>query len=390
MSDQEYTFNCPRCGNELKSKSRYCMKCGYLNPSHPSNQDYLKRYGQDITEEYVVSQDGSMSSTTIQKNSKGVDLSFSSDTGSFTLCFLVNFLLYLIVVLVIGYSYYNQYSGNVYAIMSSDISIILLPVSLTFLLEYSFQLMFMKMNMRWWLALIPFVNVYCLCNAVNESGLFNLIVFFPIIGEFYLLYIWCKIAKGFHKSALLTLIFPEIMIPIIGFGGSCFNDVCYITEKDSLEKEYSKKRIFLGLCSFVMVVCVVLFTYSNFVSRDGKISRINNYYLYYASKIIVRETQKKVESNSFRCKGENKEMYFYYEDVEDYFYIPFYVYNDPIEAYVKVVPSIGKDSYLYYISITNKHYGFSETSSDLLKLDTIRDYSSLKFNEKDVNQCFLK
>ena len=55
MDDQEYTFTCPRCGNDIKNKSRYCMNCGYLNPSHPSNKGYFKQYGHNSKEEYVVS-----------------------------------------------------------------------------------------------------------------------------------------------------------------------------------------------------------------------------------------------------------------------------------------------------------------------------------------------
>ena len=38
---------CPRCGAELNSKQRYCMKCGALNYEHPDNQK-LKQY---ITEQ---------------------------------------------------------------------------------------------------------------------------------------------------------------------------------------------------------------------------------------------------------------------------------------------------------------------------------------------------
>ena len=35
MNDNSYTIFCSRCGAEMKSSARYCMKCGNLNPDHP-------------------------------------------------------------------------------------------------------------------------------------------------------------------------------------------------------------------------------------------------------------------------------------------------------------------------------------------------------------------
>ena len=37
---------CPRCGAEMSSEQRYCMKCGALNYDHPDNQQ-MKRYITD-------------------------------------------------------------------------------------------------------------------------------------------------------------------------------------------------------------------------------------------------------------------------------------------------------------------------------------------------------
>ena len=34
---------CPRCGAEMDSSKRYCMKCGALNYDHPDNQK-MKQY----------------------------------------------------------------------------------------------------------------------------------------------------------------------------------------------------------------------------------------------------------------------------------------------------------------------------------------------------------
>ena len=37
--DNGFKIFCPRCGNEMNSESRYCMKCGYLNTNNAANQN---------------------------------------------------------------------------------------------------------------------------------------------------------------------------------------------------------------------------------------------------------------------------------------------------------------------------------------------------------------
>ena len=42
MNDEQgSTIYCSRCGAEMKSTSRYCMKCGNLNYDHEDNKDYV-------------------------------------------------------------------------------------------------------------------------------------------------------------------------------------------------------------------------------------------------------------------------------------------------------------------------------------------------------------
>ena len=37
--NQDYKIYCPKCGNEMNSNSRYCMKCGFLNANNEANQN---------------------------------------------------------------------------------------------------------------------------------------------------------------------------------------------------------------------------------------------------------------------------------------------------------------------------------------------------------------
>ena len=95
----EYMYTCPRCGNEVSSKSRYCMKCGNLNPDHPDNKQYQKLINKNGMQEYQVGPDG-VSRPSFQVNAnvinkKSVEISFGSHMGNFMLCFIINLLLYL-------------------------------------------------------------------------------------------------------------------------------------------------------------------------------------------------------------------------------------------------------------------------------------------------------
>ena len=48
--EKEPTIFCSRCGAEMKSKSRYCMKCGNLNYEHDANEtmrQYIKEEDQE-------------------------------------------------------------------------------------------------------------------------------------------------------------------------------------------------------------------------------------------------------------------------------------------------------------------------------------------------------
>ena len=148
-NNEGFVFACPRCGNDMNSTARYCMKCGYLNPSHPDNKQYVKLINKNGIQEYNVS--GGTSSSTIKVNinevSKGaVDITFGEHTGSFTLCFIINFLFFLLLLISSVVGYYMLYSGNITSILSSELCYILFGIALYELYFYSVQLVYMKIT----------------------------------------------------------------------------------------------------------------------------------------------------------------------------------------------------------------------------------------------------
>jgi len=395
-NSNEYTFVCPRCGNEVKSSSRYCMKCGYLNPNHPDNKE-MGKYMPTGMQSYSVSEAGV--NTAFQANNNevrgAVETAFGSHMGSFTLCFAVNFICWLALLLALIISFYYVAGENVMMMLSSEFSYALLGTAVFSILQYGTELTYMKMNKRWWSSLIPIYNLYVLSDAVNEKKILNFLIFVPVIGQIYLLTVLYKMGKDFKSNGFLTMLFPFIMIPVIGFGSNAFRGVCYLSGRDSLEQEYGKKKIFLVSCVIAIVFSIVVFIYANTVSINKGVDRLSSYYLYFASQRVLRRTALKVENGVYECDSiEDNVLYFYFQDLDDYFSIPFYVYRNPIKAYVKVVVHKNGNgvlnTYDYYISMTDREYGFEEIKSDELDIEDIKEYKNLEEPYKTGNQCYFK
>ena len=390
MDDQEYMITCPRCGSEFKSTSRYCMKYGYLNPNHPGNETYFDKYSRNDMEEYTVS--GYTKDVISQPKGfkRGtINIFLSGDIGSFNLCFAINILCYLLCVAGIVYFYYDS-SPNLYMMMGTELSYVLLLFSFFSLFMYAIQLLYMKMNKRWIYALIPLVNLYVFSDAITKKKLMNLLVFIPVVGEIYLFYLLYQMGKAFKKSGLITMLFPIVMIPIIAFGGSGFHDICYVSEKDSLEKEYGKKKFYGISCAIVVVAGLGMIVYSNAVNINHEVDHINSYYLYYATKKTVRRVEIKLDSNLDRCTYTSDTKYFYFSDLYDFTFLPFYVFREPIEAYIKVVETPGEDGNSHreiYVSMTDGKYGYPETKYEDISFSTIVEYPVLDEVYENENRC---
>ena len=391
------TYICSRCGNEVNRKSRYCMKCGNLNPDHPDNAKYLSLINQNGKMEYQVGENGiSVQQPKVNQNevnAQGVLISFGDHMGSFNLCFFLNYFFFLFLCIGLFISQY-MVCGDFITLARTDFSYVLFILSLLSIFTYSYQLLFMKMNTRWWLAFLPIVNLYFFAYAINHNKLLSFLVYVPVIGEFYLLDLYWKLGKAFRSSGLLTILFPFIMIPIFGFGSSAFEGVCYISGRDTLEKEYSKKKLFLVSCVICIILSLVMIIFAHTVQIHDGIDEVSSYYLYYASQKVVKRTKLRVEKNLIDCdqKQENT-IYLHFQDLEDYFSLPFYVYRDPIEAVIKVYMPNGEgdpSSFQYYISMTDGTYGYPETPVDQVRIKTIQKYKELDSSYESGNQCYFK
>ena len=140
MNDDDRIIYCSRCGAEMKSSSRYCMKCGNLNYDHEANKSI--RYLQP-KEEQKAYQVGSGNSLFQNNTSVSNSVRVSSNVGNDKICFLVNYGIYLFAVLLCLFlSFHGKYTFS--SIINSGFPMAVVCISFFFLYCYAFQLIFVK------------------------------------------------------------------------------------------------------------------------------------------------------------------------------------------------------------------------------------------------------
>ena len=252
MEDKvSYTIYCPRCGSEMKNNSRYCMKCGNLNIDHPDNKGMVK-YISDAKENYsfyegnVYIKDGNINSIN----------NYVSLRKSFKSCFIVNIILYLVIILFTFFAYYNAL-GSIEEVLKSNIVYNVIGISVSFIYIFAYELIFVKLGFSWWKALIPIYNLMLISKRVFNNKYVWLLSFVPIVGEIYLIVLLYKLGVKFGKSGILTVILPIIMILIISFGESMFDNTKMISD-DDYAYCFKIKKIFIFVCLFFIIGSIVL------------------------------------------------------------------------------------------------------------------------------------
>ena len=396
-NDLGYIFACPRCGSDMHSNSRYCNKCGYLNPNHPDNYNMGKYMNQTGMQEYSVNSNGTTNAQSVNTNiinSSAVNISFGSNAGNFNLCFLVNYIFYLSIVFIFFLMMIISSSGDIFQIMKSASWYYILAFTFYCIFQYSMQLIFMKMNCCWWHCLIPIYNIFVMSDALFHKKFLGFLIFVPVVGAFYLIILLYKLGKSFKSSGLFTVLFPFLMIPIIGFGSNAFNDICYVSGRDSLEQEYHKKKIYFTTSLVFIVFSIIALVYSNVVGISRGVGKFGSLYMYHNAEKIYEVTKEKVQKGAYSCDVNSNVLYFYYGDISDYVELPFYsLFFDPIEAYIKVIVTDGgvngSKKYEYYISMSDGTSGFDETLYSDLTIDSIVEFPAVNVDVLEQNSCDL-
>lgn len=381
--DQGYIMTCPKCGNEMNSNARYCMKCGYINTEHEANQS-MKKYVKNVETTYQVGSGG-----IITNDTSGESISLATNTGNKRLAFFITYGIYLGLVLFVLYTVITNGVNSINTLAISYFPIMASVLSITFLYIYSLELIFMKCNRKWWEGLIPIYNLIVLCDIVFHKKYIGLLIFIPVIGQIFLLVTIYKLGVKFKYNGLLTVLFPIIFLPLMAYSEHTYEGKTYIDGDKSLEKDYKLKKIFLTTTIILFIIGLGLFILSNIGSiKKTKQLFGNSYYIYAANK-MVKKVKRASENNMINCKNgtyneHNGVYYVYYKDVGDYMYLPLYMSREAIEAYVKIDNDINQINSEYFVSMSDGKFGFPEVNSKDIKLDKVVEYPNLGYNENNI------
>lgn len=384
---------CPRCQTEMKSNARYCMKCGYLNYNHPENIA-LKPYMGKLQEatNYV---NGQAETRQFQGTRKMHEIRFGSKTGSKSLCFLVNVVLYLLFMILSFFLVYRNYDYLI-DLLYSALPYLFLAVTVIFIYVYAIELIFMKMNERWWYAFIPILNIFKLSYRGMGSYWFGLLSFVPGVNLVYFLVLAYKIGKKFGYNGFLFMLFWPVFIPMCGFGTNAYDGITYVTGLDnsSIEKEYKLTNVFIICATTVLILCLGLIGYLNRSIFTDPIKALDKYYYVYASRAIVNNVKTDIKVRTINCdegvylSSEAGDYYFYYPNATYEADLLFGSTRDEIESYVKVVNEGGVST--YYISLTDGKYGIEEKKVNEIGIKDVKEMTELPKNYVGNNNCMVK
>ncbi len=387
--DEGYTIYCSKCGAEMNSNSRYCMKCGNLNYEHEANKG-MRRFMPKKRKKYQVGS-GMHFSNSDTSNNKNLRMSVSTKTGNKTFCFLLNFGIY-IALIVLSFIASTGLSLELDTIMASAFPKFAVAFSLFFLYIYAFELIFMKCNRAWWEALIPFYNYLVLGEIVFENKWIGALFFIPGVNVIFLCVTFYKLGESFNVNKVLCAILPIIYLPILGFGSSLYNGYMYVSSDSQreTEKEYQYRKIFFfSILGFLIIGLVFLFM-NSFSRTDGKKSFIDGYYFTYASHSIVSEVEKKIANGDVNCKYESYDeksgvYYFSFGSVGERTFLLLYSMREPIKGYVKVDNTSGESK--VYVSLSDGTFGFRETLAEEVGPDSLEEYKNVEYISREMNTC---
>lgn len=240
-------IRCSRCGAEMKSDVRYCMKCGNLNYSHPDNVS-MRPYIKDVNSNKPLN---SSDSSMMPKVIKNINLSNKM------ICLIVNILLHLVILFVTASILKNF--------------LLFLGCFVLFIFNYSMQVVYIKANKKWWSYFIPFYNMYVFCQITLDNGWIFLLYFVPFVNLVVYFISLYRLGIRFGRNGLFTLFLPVVFIPIIAFSKDTASlsvqnlsdekvEVVDTKTKTRTEINYHRKQFILSL--FVLVGFSILVYFS--------------------------------------------------------------------------------------------------------------------------------
>lgn len=257
MDNSEEFIFCSRCGSRMKKEQRCCIKCGNLNFLNDENKSMRK-----FVKPKLFSRKVSVNKF-INGEATSSDVLYADRAGSREVCLTFNLICYVIeIVLFVLVTLFNTNGTMNYFTLSIAL------IFLTFF-KYSFlglQLCFMKSNLPWWSAYVPFYNLYNWFLMTMGNGWLFLVMFIPVIGQIFLLISYWNFGNSFGKNGLLTLLFFPFVVGNIGFDISAiYNETSYVYTRRQVPnyflKIYKTNSRIVFIFEMIMLICTIYFFY---------------------------------------------------------------------------------------------------------------------------------
>ena len=252
---------CDKCGTSYSNNQRYCMKCGNLNYSHPSNQSMKQYLNYDVVNQNYIN----------NGNAKLSHTSVDPYAGEKKSCIIFNLILHMILPVVLCILMIMSHSFD---ILSAGIYFGIF--GFIFLMNTGLCLIYVKAKEPWWFNYIPLLNTITLVKIAVGNGLFVLLLLIPGINIIAMFAFYFCLGRRFGRSGILTMLLPIVMIPLIGFSNSeeavgslhgaqisLSDDELDSKGRTKTEAEYGKKKgaTIFGVLLVVIILGVLLFPY---------------------------------------------------------------------------------------------------------------------------------
>lgn len=255
MSYSKYIY-CPVCGEKMRMEQRNCFNCGSLNFSNPLNRN-LKEYQPDYSNKNkFINRD----KDNIPLFSEKTNDELATNIGNVKIFFIFNLFLLVIPLLLLTYFCKDN-------IISREFSFSLLVFLFYYIETVSFEMLYMKANKRWWTFFVPIYNLFCLSELAFSNKFFFIFFFIPGINIFFNLVLLYNLGRAYDRNGFITMIFPFIMIPIIGFSnGNSYNGINYLVQYKGeicIEQFYKYRNILkkLMFIVFSVAITILIFTF---------------------------------------------------------------------------------------------------------------------------------
>ena len=374
---------CPRCGAKMDANQRYCMKCGALNYDHPDNKD-MKDY---ITDEEFEQANKDYKDPEKRNNVDKVEFAgrtYETHTKKKkgyvdTRAALVLLLIITILLGVLSY-FWLEYS------ISLIVAICVVYFALSFYV-ISFSSIFMKGGYSGFSPLVPVYNLYAYFDIAVGNGWKFLLLFIPIFGIFYGIYVNYRLGKVFEKSGWLTLFFPFVMIPWIAFTDSS----AYHGKGQKYVKFIEKgKRRNTQLPAFIYALAFFL-VFLGFI-QSPLADMAKQYFYIFDVKSAVKDIENDVVDGYYSCDStsisvNDGEYYIPFSDigeVTNFSFLPIRssFNGKKLQGYIRVIKK--ENDYHYYISVSDGESGFENVDLEKITTDSIVSVDEVEIPDKVV------